>query len=148
MGDNDGAEAAFSLLLDLDSERYAALHGLGNIAYERGQYVEAVGYLEHAARLAPEKANTHFLLGLSLNAIGETERARDSFRAGLLADPDDIWILLALADLESGLSENEAACQLYEKALTIDPRNERARHGFDTICVSEDMGKTMLKSGS
>ncbi len=148
LGDNDGAEAAFSLLLDLDSERYAALHGLGNIAYERGQYVKAVGYLEQAARLAPEKANTHFLLGLSLNAIGETERARDSFRAGLLADPDDIWILLALADLESGLSENEAACQLYEKALTIDPRNERARHGFDTICVSEDMGKTMLKSGS
>ncbi len=134
LGDNDGAETAFKRVLTLDSDRYAALHGLGNIAYERGNYGEAVRYLEQAVHVASDRSNTYFLLGLSLVAIGETDRARSSFRAGLRVDPNDIWILLALADLESGLSETDEACRLYEKALTIDPQNERARRAFDAIC--------------
>lgn len=49
---------------------------LGWIAYRRGNYLEALSYLEPAARGLPDDALTHFHLGMTFAALDRTRDAR------------------------------------------------------------------------
>lgn len=51
----------------------------GTQAYQSGQYEQAQIYFEQAVSLAPTSAESHYNLGLSLFALGVTDRARDQF---------------------------------------------------------------------
>lgn len=137
LGDNQGAQSAFLRAIYNDSRRSKALHGLGNIAFESGNYLEAIQYLEQAKKVNPENSNTYFLLGMAYNGYGDAERAEVAFRAGIQVDPKDAWPLVGLADLLASAGRTEEACALYGQVLVLDPKNAQARQGREDHCQPE-----------
>lgn len=65
----------------------------GTQSYLAGRYDQAQTYFQQAVSLAPNSAEAHYNLGLSLFARGDTDRARDQFIEAANLAPGDkvIW---------------------------------------------------------
>lgn len=65
----------------------------GTQAHLAGHYEQAQTYFQQAVTLAPNSAEAHYNLGLSLFALGDTERARERFIEAANLAPGDkvIW---------------------------------------------------------
>lgn len=125
----------YYMTLQVRPNDYQALHGLGDIAFKQGKYKQAADYLERAKKIAPEKGNTYFLLGLSYIETGEKDKAEQAFREGIRMAPNDLWTILGLANLLNERGEKKEACDWYRKAQTIAPDNEQARNAIESSCV-------------
>lgn len=139
LGDNKGAQSAFLRAIYNDSSRSASLHGLGNIAFEAGNYLEAIQYLEQARKINPENSNTCFLLGMAYNAYGDAKRAEAAFREGMRVNPKDVWPLVGLANMLADVGRTEEACALYAQALQLDPESAQVKESRDAHCSPETM---------
>ena len=75
-GDLDKAKAAFDKAKASKDARAAALAGLGKTALARGQYKEAVDYLEEALKLWPNASRLRQPLAMAYRGLGDTEKAQ------------------------------------------------------------------------
>lgn len=141
LGDNQAAQAAFQKAVALDSERPASLHGLGNIAFESGDYEQAVRYLEHVKRLEPERSNTYFLLGMTYAALGEVSKAETAYREGMNVNPKDVWPAYGLANLLYSMGRQDDACLLAQQTLELETENTILQEAVSTFCLSGDSPK-------
>jgi protein O-GlcNAc transferase len=80
------AELGCRRLLEAQPAHPDALHLLGAIAHARGAAAEAVGLLEEAARLAPDRAEFLNTLGVAYLAHGRPAQAEDCLRGALALD--------------------------------------------------------------
>ena len=88
--------------LVLDSEVKAqatALTEQGTQAYQAQQYEEAKRYFEQAVTAAPQSGPAHYNYALALNALGDSEVARQHFLEAANLSPGDktIWDSPALS---------------------------------------------------
>ncbi len=74
---------------------------LGNIAHDLGAYAEARRLYERAVRLAPDYADAHFYLALTLEKLGLSAEARPHWRAYRMLEPRGEWARLA-REMERG----------------------------------------------
>jgi tetratricopeptide (TPR) repeat protein len=74
---------------------------LGNIAHDLGDYIEARALYERAVRLAPDYADAHFYLALTLEKLGQSGEARPHWRAYRMLEPRGEWARLA-REMERG----------------------------------------------
>ena len=61
---------------------------LGYLELNRGNYDQAIEYMQKYAFLAPDLANPHDSLGEVLMTIGRYEEAEQEFRAAVRMQPD------------------------------------------------------------
>jgi len=89
------------------------LHRQGLSDMERGEYESGVARLSEAVRSDPHNM---------------------SFRLDLAAKRESaVQQLIAQADSARGAGKLETAAQIYRRVLTLDPANDRARHGLDGL---------------
>lgn len=71
----------------------------GTQAYQAKQYEEAKGFFAQAMAAAPQSGQAHYNYALALNALGNTEEARQHFLEAANLAPGDkvIWDSPALA---------------------------------------------------
>jgi Flp pilus assembly protein TadD len=71
----------------------------GTQAYQAKQFEEAKGLFSQAVTLAPQSGHAHYNYALALNALGETEAARQHFMEAANLSPGDktIWDSPALS---------------------------------------------------
>ena len=76
-----------------------ALTEQGTQAYQAKQYEEAKQYFEQAVAAAPQSGPAHYNYGLALNALGDSEVARQHFLEAANLSPGDkiIWDSPALS---------------------------------------------------
>jgi tetratricopeptide (TPR) repeat protein len=75
----------------------ATAHALmGSLALSSGRVAAAIERWEHARRLAPRMPVLHRNLGLALLHDGQLERARGVLAEGVVADPSNVEVYLAL----------------------------------------------------
>lgn len=76
-----------------------ALTEQGTQAYQARQFEEAKTYFSQAMALAPESGQAHYNYALALNALGDTETARQQFMEAANLAPGDktIWDSPALS---------------------------------------------------
>jgi len=97
-----------------------------NAALESQNYPEAIRWLEQSLTLQPENASVLFKLGELYDALGQRERARERFAAGLRFGESVVARnFLAYLDIEEG--EYRAAQVHVNKALELDPSNLYAK---------------------
>jgi tetratricopeptide (TPR) repeat protein len=68
---------------------------LGNLAHDREDYAEARRLYEQALRKAPDYADAHFYLALTLEKLGLSADARPHWRAYRMLEPRGEWTRLA-----------------------------------------------------
>ena len=87
-GDIGGASADFGKARELDPRSAEAVAGLGETAFEQGNYDEAIGRLRQASKLAPRKLSYQVLLAQSLYKAGRHADAVDTCKRILKQNPN------------------------------------------------------------
>jgi tetratricopeptide (TPR) repeat protein len=98
----DKAHALYRRAAESGGEAFFQIpFNLGNIAHDSGEYAEARGLYERAVRLAPDYADAHFYLALTLEKLGLSADARQHWRAYRMLEPRGEWARLA-REMERG----------------------------------------------
>lgn len=88
-GERAAAESRVREALALEPNSANAQQMLGGLLLDRGLHLEAMPWLESAARLQPQ-AGTFYNLGLARHATGRLEAAIDAFRSAVRLNPE--WV--------------------------------------------------------
>ena len=147
-GQVDEAELLYVRAAVVDDSA-AVAYGMGRVAEERGEYVEAIAQFQRALTLQPRASVVHYHLGQAYRELGEFDRAEESLaRSGpnrvAMADPlmHELTTLAigALPHLDRGhsaaregrLAEAESA---YRQAVAADATSVRAHQSLATLLV-------------
>ncbi len=116
--------AALTQGLDSDPVRQAlstACHYLGAARIEQGRPVEAVGLLEQAVALSPERAGSHNDLGFARLQLGQYEQAAVAFGEAIRLDPEGGRAHFNLGLALEKLGHREDAVLCIQRAMELDP---------------------------
>lgn len=140
LGQIDDAETQFRIAYSRDENDAAALAGLGQVAFERQEYAEAIKLFEAALAAQPAATQLHYRIGLAYRALGERDKAREALdqageRIPRIEDPLTAFVMshargaktyLAMAAQAQQTGNTAEAIQLYSLATSIDPGNTEA----------------------
>lgn len=133
---NQPRKAIATLKPAVEREPYRAdLHALLGEAHERDMHLEAaVREMREAVRLDPKLSEAWGRLGLYLVNLNRFQEARDPLMRAIEQEPMESHYYWALGEsylLESPDPANfEKATQLYQQALNLNPRNEKALYSY------------------
>ncbi|NJN62739.1 MAG: tetratricopeptide repeat protein [Coleofasciculaceae cyanobacterium RL_1_1] len=154
-GDLDRARDLYQAILDRNPDDAAALHGLGAVHYQSGEYEPAIGLLGRAVYIADHDPIYHNTLGLAYRAQGKLDQACWQYRAALERDPKHqgiqknlsrVWgewleldrpqaiaFLEGMAHMYHRAGLEDAAEQLYRKEIEFDAQSADGWHGLGLI---------------
>lgn len=116
---------------DRDPANPAAWFGIGKLALSLELPEEATKALENVVALAPERAEGYALLARA-EATLDLAAALEAARRAADLDPTAPHFTLLGDTLSRGEARNEAAAA-YERALAIDPDDDRAKQGLERL---------------
>jgi tetratricopeptide (TPR) repeat protein len=119
--DPERAERYFRDILKVDRDHVSALGGLGAIFMRRGRAVEASGYLETAARLAPKDPIPRLLLGWAWRTRGDLDKAEAALRRALAIDPLCHGARINLAIVLQDRGRTDEAVDMLRRLLDREP---------------------------
>ena len=116
-GDTRKAVALCRKVLQTQPQQPDALHVLGNVAKDQGNYQQALQYFRQGLTVAP--GHTHMLnsAGLLFRAMGYLQDARQCFQRSLEIDPNYYQGRYNLANLCRVEGDTERAKALYRQVL-------------------------------
>ncbi len=115
------AEACYRKILAAEPRDVNALHLLGVLARQTGQYSAAVELISMAVALNDCVPELHSNLGNALMDLGRTEEAEASYRRALALKPDYAAAHNNLGNVLQGRGEHEAAEACYRRVLALEP---------------------------
>ena len=126
-------------ILTLNAESAEADMLAGEALDEMQDKAGATQQFRAAAKANPREPNVHFGLGYLLWAQNQHEEAAQEFQAELANFPNHAEAMAFLADCHMQMNHPEAALPLLEKAISIDPKLERAH--LDLGILQADAGR-------
>ncbi len=124
-GDLGAAEDLYRQLIDDSTDagnlRVDALHLLGVLYHQRGNYAGAVALIEQALALRPDDADMHANVGESHRMLGDREEAVWHFEQALSAHPDCAAALHNLGLVALAEQRPEHAIPRLRKAVALKP---------------------------
>jgi predicted O-linked N-acetylglucosamine transferase (SPINDLY family) len=120
------AEPLYRQVLQADPRHFDSLHLLGVIHYQRGEYREAVRWIDAALKINPSAAAAHNNRGNALKELGQAQEALASYERAiaLKADYTDAWYNRGNALRE--LARFGDAAESYERAAALRPNYPEA----------------------
>jgi len=106
---------------------------IGNMYYVMGQFNEAKPYLLRAAEVDPQRVAAYVNLGHIFSMQDSLELALENYTAALDINPDNPTVLYYAGLAEYKLKHLDRAADYWQRVLMIDPNNQDARHGLQTI---------------
>lgn len=107
--------------LALEDRAPGVLRKLALAEYQTGNHDAAVRAADAAARLEPERSDTHYLRGLALAGAGRTGDARRAFERAVALDAGTVAPRLALAALHESARRPQEALALREAVAALAP---------------------------
>ena len=104
-------------------QRAAAWGELGRLYHAYELFSAATPCYERAMELDPEERSWVYFLGHLAVAAGDLDRAAGHFSQALLGAPNDLALLIHLADAESGRNQLPAAREALQRALAVAPED-------------------------
>ena len=77
-------EKMFLQVLEIDEEDTIALYGMGDIFFQRKDYQSAINNLEKVIAVDPKYSTAYLLQGKAYEAIGQIDKARSVYQAGII----------------------------------------------------------------
>ncbi len=91
------------------------------------RYAEAADSFERAVQLKPDFGEAHYNLGFALARTGRGRDALQPFRDAIRFSPEFIDAYILLADLLHQTGGRDEAGRVIQRALELDPGDERAK---------------------
>jgi tetratricopeptide (TPR) repeat protein len=123
-GRNREAEKLLREVLDAYPDNHEAAYSLGLLLVEMGQPQVAVAWLERAAKGMPSHARLHYNLALLLQQLGRLRDAEQSFKNGLTIAPDNLDLMVAIADHYLRRGHAKEALAWAERLIAVHPGQE------------------------
>jgi Flp pilus assembly protein TadD len=120
-------------VLKVEPRHFDALHFLGVIAYQQGRHAEAVDFISRALAIDARQPAAHSNLGNALEALGELERALQSYREALALYPDFADALVNIASLHARRGERDEAIACYRRGLALQPNQPGAHSNLGNL---------------
>ncbi len=120
-GQLDEAKAAYQSLLKNNPDDSDALHYLGLIAFQRGDYPDAAGLIEQAIKLNGNIPAFHFNLGNAYRQLKQLDSAINAYLESVRLDPRFLKAHFNLGNTFKEQGKLEAAVEHYRKALALKP---------------------------
>ena len=139
------AEQLYNVVLAADRQQFDALHMLGIVQCQRGNFGEAVGLFTRALKVRPRSADAHANLGRAQIELGLPEQAAASYQQALV---DQSEFRGGAEQLQHHPAQNRTAADALaqcDKALALQPDypnalNNRANALFDLERYEESAG--------
>jgi len=113
----------------------AALHTLGLVYLDKGNFERALDCLVRASMLDPTNWMTLTALSLAYLRLGASEMAAQTLDRALAIRPQDASIFTSLGEIHRDEREHEIAIQAYRRALALDPDMETPAVGL-ALCLA------------
>jgi tetratricopeptide (TPR) repeat protein len=126
-GDLGGAERTYREVLRLQREEPSALHLLGVVRGQRGDYPDAIALIRRAMRAAPTGVVMLNDLGMALAGAGRTADAVEAFSQAIATDPSFAPAYNNLGNAQLVLGHAGAAAEAFRRALALRPDYVDAR---------------------
>jgi len=159
-GNLETADRLYRDILAREPERAEALHGLGALAYQRGDFDRAIEYIERSIALDSRNPVFYNTLGMAYRAKGAAEAAVISYRKGLAIDANSstlqanlsrAWFDLLAIDRSSALTHLiqmarqyhragnfKQAGNLYRQLLDREPNHPDGLDGLGTLAYQQN----------
>lgn len=121
------AETLYRRLLEIDSNDADIYENLGKIMIKKKNYKEAIQAYARAAELDEKDDKKLIALGRLYQLLMRYSLAAECFRRAAELKPREVEYLFLLADACKSDDDFDNALFSYEKILTIEPYNERAK---------------------
>lgn len=125
-GRRSEARMRYQEALSLDADNIDALHLLGVLAHEEGDYDQAARMISRSLDIRPANAHAHFNLGRVRQAQGRADEALCCYGRALAHDPAHHDALTALASLHCARGEWRQAADAYRRILEHHPQSPEA----------------------
>ena len=125
-------------------DRMRAYNNMGNIAMDRGQYTEAIGYYRNALQ-AHEMPHSHYFLHKAFLADGQAEEAGNVLKALMRDHPEDIELMTSKALVLAAKQQLPGAAVMLQKALAKAPEQSYLR-ATAQICLGSVFSRQGLYS--
>ena len=139
-GDVDGAE---TVIKSTSSDGGARLpeysYQMGEVMAARGDALGAIEYFERAVDMDPQHQRALFALAVQNSIHGNDEDAIQLYERALAKPPFLMGAMFNLGLLYEDQENYKAARYCFEKILSFDPENERARLYLKDIEATSDM---------
>ena len=109
--------------------RIPTLLKLSEIQLILAQYDASILTLNEIIKLDAQNAEAYFMLGTTLKAMGEKQRAINSFQTATELDSKLIDAWISMGNLYSEMGD-KTALTVFRNAVTIDPKNPAALHAL------------------
>jgi tetratricopeptide (TPR) repeat protein len=113
--DEDAYEKAWLEILEVDPNYANSYNMLGYMELNRGNYDQAIEYMQKYAFLAPDLANPHDSLGEVYMVMGRYEEAEAEFRASVTMQPDFYHSLINLGKTYLARGQLKRGLDILEK---------------------------------
>jgi tetratricopeptide (TPR) repeat protein len=88
LGKNDSAAMYYQKTIERNIRHYFAYYNMGYLLFQQEKWDLAIQHFNSALKFAPELAKAHFMLGLTNEAKGEVETAKQAYNTCLEYDSD------------------------------------------------------------
>jgi len=108
-------------------ERIPSLLKLSETQMILSQYENSVFTINEILRLSPQNNEAYFMLGMNFRAMGDIDRAINSFQTAVENDPEmtDAWLILGELHEKKGSKD---AIKFYNNAVNVSPDKPEALH--------------------
>jgi tetratricopeptide (TPR) repeat protein len=134
-GQLDRARAICEPLVVRYGDYFGALHTLGLIYADKGNYQMALGFLVRAAMFKPRSWTTLTALSGVYLQLDAREMAAHTLEQARLIKPRDASVLLTLGEIYVKEREYELAENTYREVLALEPSLEGAALGLGDCCT-------------
>ena len=117
----DRAQAICDQLVREHPDYMAALHTLGLVHLDKGDYQRSLDCLVRAAMHDPENWGTLTALSAAYVQLGAHEMAAQTLERARAIRPEDVSVLLTLGEIYTEEREYELARDSFRQALTLEP---------------------------
>ena len=135
-GDLDGAEAGFEELLTRNAKDTRAMLGFAEVEYQRQNAETAFSWIQKAVAAEPDNPHVLASLGRYQAARGDYANAEPTLQKAIKMDAEGTMVRprMDLADIyATGLKKLDAAVELYEDALKINPEHAGAHYALGVV---------------
>ncbi len=136
-GDLVSAKAGYLSLLGEEPKNADALHLVGLVELQNGQFLEALNWINQAISIMPSEAGFYCNRGKAYSGLGRTQEAIDDFRFATTIDPTHADSFLNLSIMQSMAGDQLGAMASVDEALRLQNLAESNWHRGNVLMALE-----------